>query len=72
MLLMFTFVELLKRKDFIMDENNAKERIKEDVKKYNATLPSYKRILQIKTRDTEFPKTTSLKIKRKYKDDIKV
>ena len=61
--------------EFYLDEElcpDAKEKIKEDVKKYNATLPSYKRILQIKTRDTEFPKTTSLKIKRKYKDDIKV
>ena len=61
--------------EFYLDEElcpDAKERIKEDVKKYNATLPTYKRILQIKTRDTEFPKTTSLKIKRKYKDDLKV
>ena len=60
--------------EFYLDEElcpDAKERIKEDVKKYNATLPTYKRILQIKTRDTEFPKTTSLKIKRKYKEDIK-
>ncbi len=39
-----------------------------DVTELNRQLPVYKRILRVKTRDTEFPKTTSLKIKRVYKD----
>ena len=54
-----------------MDEEacpDAKERIKQDVTELNRNLPVYKRILKVKTRDTEFPKTTTLKIKRVYKD----
>lgn len=47
---------------------DAKERIEADVKAVNAELPVYKRIHVVKTRDTEFPKTTTLKIKRNYKD----
>ena len=57
--------------EFFLDEEaqpDAKERIKADVTELNRQLPVYKRILRVKTRDTEFPKTTSLKIKRVYKD----
>ena len=57
--------------EFYLDTDaqpDAKERIKEDVTALNRTLPTYKRILKVKTRDTEFPKTTTLKIKRVYKD----
>ena len=57
--------------EFFLDtdaEPNAKEKIKEDVTALNRQLPVYKRILKVKTRDTEFPKTTTLKIKRVYKD----
>ena len=55
--------------EFFLDEEmcpDAKERIKKDVTEFNRTLPTYKRILKVKTRDDEFPKTTTLKIKRKY------
>ncbi len=57
--------------EIILDEEacpDAKERIKQDVTDLNRSLPVYKRILKVKTRDTEFPKTTTLKIKRVYKD----
>ena len=57
--------------EFYLDEEacpDAKERIKQDVTELNRNLPVYKRILKVKTRDTEFPKTTTLKIKRVYKD----
>ncbi len=36
------------------------------VDEINKTLPLYKRINVIKIRDTEFEKTSSKKIKRKY------
>ena len=57
--------------EFYLDEDlcpDAKERIKADITELNRSLPTYKRILKVKTRDTEFPKTTTLKIKRTYKD----
>lgn len=60
--------------EFFLDETlceNAKEQIKKDVAEVNKTFPVYKRIHSIKTRDTEFPKTTTLKIKREYKDEVK-
>ncbi|MGN1195570.1 MAG: AMP-binding protein, partial [Acutalibacteraceae bacterium] len=60
--------------EFFLDETlceNAKEQIKKDVAEVNKTFPVYKRIHKIKTRDTEFPKTTTLKIKRNYKDEVK-
>ena len=31
---------------------------------YNSSAPAYKRVYRLKTRDTEFPKTPSKKIKR--------
>lgn len=59
--------------EFYLDEElpERKEQIKKDVDEYNKTIAVYKRIRQIKTRDTEFPKTTTLKIKRDYKEPVK-
>lgn len=45
---------------------DANERIKKDVREFNKTMPAFKQISKVKTRDTEFPKTTTLKIKRNY------
>ncbi|MBQ8029718.1 MAG: AMP-binding protein [Clostridia bacterium] len=50
---------------------DAKERIEADVAEVNKELPVYKRIRVVKTRDSEFPKTTTLKIKRNYKNTQK-
>lgn len=47
-------------------ETDAKKKIKEDIKKINSKLPSYKRIAKTKIRDKAFEKTTSMKIKRNY------
>ncbi len=47
---------------------DAKEKIRGDVNAVNREMPLYKQVTKIYTRDTEFPKTTSLKIIRKYKD----
>ncbi len=58
--------------EVLLDEEadaDAKEKIKDDIKKLNANLPSYKRIGQTKIRDEAFEKTTSLKIKRSYKNN---
>ena len=54
--------------EFFLDENepDAKDRLKKDVRAINMQLPTYKQVTKIKIRDTEFPKTTTLKIKRKY------
>ncbi len=46
---------------------DAKDKIKADVRNINMQLPTYKQVTRTKIRDTEFPKTTTLKIKRKYK-----
>lgn len=46
---------------------DAESRIKGDVRALNKNMPAFKQISKIKTRDKEFPKTTTLKIKRKYK-----
>lgn len=45
---------------------DAKQNLQADVDEFNRSIPMYKRITKIKIRDTEFPKTTSLKIKRDY------
>lgn len=47
---------------------DAKERIKNDVNEINKKLPGYKQVAKVKTRDTEFPKTTTLKILRNNRD----
>ena len=50
-----------------MQENgitDVEEKINEDIKKVNQTLPGYKKISRVVIRDTEFEKTTTKKIKR--------
>ncbi len=56
--------------EFFLDTVNvpdAKDRIKGDVNEINKKMPMYKQVARVKTRDTEFPKTTTLKILRNYK-----
>ncbi|MGN0486007.1 MAG: AMP-binding protein [Acutalibacteraceae bacterium] len=60
--------------EFYLDETicpDAKTQIKKDVDEFNRSLPQYKRIRKVNTRDTEFPKTTTLKIKRDFKEEVK-
>lgn len=45
---------------------DARERIKNDIKEFNNRMASFKRINKTVIRDDEFPKTTTLKIVRKY------
>lgn len=55
--------------EFFLDTKkapDAKERLKKDVRQVNMALPTYKQVTRTKIRDTEFPKNTMLKIKRKY------
>ena len=49
-----------------VDTPDAKDRIKADVNEINRKMPTYKQVTRVKTRDTEFPKTTTLKILRNY------
>lgn len=49
-----------------METPDARDRLKKDVRAINMQLPAYKQVTRTKIRDTEFPKTTTLKIKRKY------
>ncbi len=48
------------------DYPDARDRIKADMKAFNKTVASFKRINKTIVRDDEFPKTTTLKIVRKY------
>ena len=48
------------------DYPDAAEKLRGDVDAINRKMPLYKQIARIKTRDTEFPKTTTLKIIRNY------
>ncbi len=53
--------------EFYLDEEeypDAKQRLKADVAEVNKTLADYKQVAVIRTRDEEFPKTTSMKIIR--------
>lgn len=53
--------------EFYLDEEeypDARERLKADVAEVNKTLADYKQVAVIRTRDEEFPKTTSMKIIR--------
>ena len=55
--------------EFFLNEEDypdARERLKGDVDAFNRKMPSFKNINKIKIRDEEFPKTTTLKIARKY------
>lgn len=50
----------------VEDYPDAKDRIKADVNEFNKKMPLFKQIAKVRTRDDEFPKTTTLKIVRKY------
>lgn len=55
--------------EFYLDEEefpDSRLKLEIDVHDLNRTMPMYKQIGKIKVRDIEFPKTTTLKIKRKY------
>lgn len=55
--------------EFFLNEEDypdCKDRLDADVKAVNANMPAFKRVTKITIRDTEFPKTTTLKIARKY------
>ncbi len=43
---------------------DVEEKINEDIKKVNQSLPGYKKVSRVVVRDTEFEKTTTKKIKR--------
>ena len=56
--------------EFFLDKvtyPDADSKIKADVRELNKVMPVFKQIAKVKTRDCEFPKTTTLKIKRNYK-----
>ena len=55
--------------EFFLDTDNYPDcagMLEADVEKVNAALADYKRIQRIKTRNSEFPKTTTMKIMRHY------
>ncbi|MBQ2847572.1 MAG: AMP-binding protein [Clostridia bacterium] len=55
--------------EFFLNEDDypdARSRIKGDVDEFNRNMPLFKNIGKFKVRDEEFPKTTTLKIARKY------
>ena len=55
--------------EFYLNENgfsNVRQELEDAVHDLNKNMPLYKHIAEIKIRETEFPKTTTLKIKREY------
>ena len=48
------------------DYPDARDRIMDDMKEVNKAMASFKRVNKTIVRDEEFPKTTTLKIVRKY------
>lgn len=55
--------------EFFLNEDDypdARSRIINDVNDFNRKMPLFKNIGKVKVRDDEFPKTTTLKIARKY------
>ncbi len=55
--------------EFFLNEEDypdARGKIKGDVNEFNKRMPLFKNIGKVKVRDDEFPKTTTLKIVRKY------
>ena len=57
--------------EFFLNEEeypDARSRIKDDVNEFNRRMPIFKNIAKVKVRDDEFPKTTTMKIVRKYRD----
>ncbi|MBQ9850875.1 MAG: AMP-binding protein [Clostridia bacterium] len=58
--------------EFFLNEKeypDARERINADVMDFNRKMPSFKNINKVKVRDEEFPRTTTLKIVRKYMEN---
>lgn len=51
---------------FDQETDNIESVIKNEIDMLNKKLPSYKQIASVKLRNTEFPKTTTKKIKRNY------
>lgn len=54
--------------EFFLNEEDypdARDRLKGDIRKFNDSMPIFKRVTKTKIRDTEFPKTTTMKIVRK-------
>lgn len=55
--------------EFFLNEEDypdCRDRIDSDVKAVNIHMPAFKRITKVIVRDEEFPKTTTMKIARKY------
>ena len=55
--------------EFFLNEKDypdARDRIQADVNEFNRKMPLFKNINKVKIRDEEFPRTTTLKIVRKY------
>ena len=55
--------------EFFLNEKeypDARDRIQADVNDFNRKMPLFKNIGKVKVRDEEFPRTTTLKIVRKY------
>lgn len=55
--------------EFFLNEEDypdCRDRLDADVKTVNAMMPMFKRVGQVLVRDEEFPKTTTMKIARKY------
>ncbi|MBR5232865.1 MAG: AMP-binding protein [Clostridia bacterium] len=50
------------------ETDGAKKIIEEKIRQYNIKQPAYRQISDIKFRDEEFPKTTTKKIRRTYKE----
>ena len=54
--------------EFFLNEEeypDARDRLKDDVRRINDSMPVFKRVTVTKIRDEEFPKTTTMKIERK-------
>ncbi len=54
--------------EFFLNEEDypdARDRLKDDVRRVNDSMPVFKRVTKTKIRDTEFEKTTTMKIERK-------
>ncbi|MCR5484876.1 MAG: AMP-binding protein [Clostridiales bacterium] len=56
--------------EFFLDTEEypeCEDNLAHDVAEFNDNMPSWKRITSFSIRDSEFPKTTTMKIRRKYK-----
>ena len=59
--------EIYPDEEFSATQNDIQAYFNEQIGQLNDTLPPYKAIAKVIIRDTEFVKTTTKKIKRKYK-----